>query len=172
MVKLDKMRDYARLIDEDWEVLSTVPYGRYVEVGTYKGASACAASINADSVVTIDIFDWQPKVYETIYPEVGNKIIFLKGTSVDYAAQLVIEGSEPTIDVLFIDGAHEYEYVTMDCEALVPHVKRGGTVLFHDHNPNNPVTRVYEAVNKFLETISYKTFPKIGSSNLLHIEIL
>ena len=170
MINLDAIREHSRLTDGDWEILSTVPYGNYVEVGTHKGASACAASINADRVTTIDIFDWQPKVYETVYPDVANKVTFFKGTSTDYAATLP---GHPTIDVLFIDGAHEYKYVQMDCRALVPHVKKGGTVLFHDHNPNNPVTRVYEAVNEFLQTIPHKAFPKNPrASNLLQIEIL
>lgn len=159
---------HKRLTEVDWQILTTEPYGFYVEVGTNHGASACAAASKADRVVTIDIFDWQPKVWDETWPELSNKITFFKGTSLDYAKELP---NQPSIDVLFIDGAHEYEYVTMDCEALVPHVKPGGTILFHDHNPNNPITRVYEAVNTFLAKVPHQAFDKIpGSSNLLKIK--
>ena len=37
------------------------------------------------------------------------------------------------IDLLVVDGDHEYVGVKADIEAWVPHVKVGGLVFFHDH---------------------------------------
>lgn len=42
------------------------------------------------------------------------------------------EWNRGEIDLLFIDGAHEFENVKGDIEAWIPHVKHGGYVLFHD----------------------------------------
>jgi predicted O-methyltransferase YrrM len=168
----EEAKEYARLSPEDWDMLSAIPYGNYVEVGTFHGASASAASIKADKVTTIDIYDHQPKVYETIWPHAAKKINFFKGTSKDYADILDATTTEPSIDVLFIDGAHEYQYLTYDCRNLIRHVKKGGTVLFHDCNPDNKVTRVHECVHHFLATINHKKFDKIaGTTHMLQIEI-
>jgi predicted O-methyltransferase YrrM len=38
-----------------------------------------------------------------------------------------------TIDLLFIDAAHDYQAVTNDIDAWVRHVKPGGVVAFHDY---------------------------------------
>ncbi len=168
---IQDIKPYARLTDVDWDIIVSEAYGLYVEVGTHKGGSACAASINADKVITADIYDW-PKAYEIFKDKYKcfDKIKFIKGTSIDLAMEL---SAKQVIDCLFIDGAHEYEYVMMDCKALVPLVKPGGTVLFHDHNPNNPITRVYEAINDYLKDVKHQVFPKItGSSNMLTIKVL
>lgn len=174
MFDLSDFKKYSRITQGDFDILSTVPYGVYVEVGTCHGASACAVTLSkATSITTIDIYDHQPKIYEAVLSDLAERIEFFKGTSEDYAKYLTTKYSGPSIDTLFIDGAHEFEYVLKDCHALVPHVKKGGTVLFRDHNPNNPITRVYEAINYFLESVPHKAFPKVeGTSNLLHIELL
>ena len=58
-----------------------------------------------------------------------------------------------------------------DCESLIPYVKSGGFILFHDHNPNNPMTGVFRAVNKYLDKGKYKVFPKVeGSGNMLKVQ--
>ena len=142
MVTVFDIKDYnhARISEEDFNLIRDTAYGVYVEVGTFHGASAYAASQNADIVHTIDIYDWQPKVY-------GDKVTFYKGTSVDYAQHLLM----PFIDVLFIDGSHEEDSVRKDCDALIPLVKKGGIIMFDDYNVNNPASGVYPAVNEAIK---------------------
>ena len=38
------------------------------------------------------------------------------------------------IDLLFIDGDHSFDSVTLDCERWLPRVRAGGIVLFHDYD--------------------------------------
>lgn len=160
-------RRLGRLTETDWQLIKQEAYGFYLEVGTHRGASACAAAHSADSVVTLDIYDWGQKVWEVIFPELAKKISFRKQTSRDYAESLGTRAF-PHIDVCFVDGSHEYDSVKIDCESLWPLVKVGGTVMFHDHNPNNPHTGVYAAVNHFLADKKYEAHPKVeGTSNLL-----
>jgi predicted O-methyltransferase YrrM len=51
----------------------------------------------------------------------------LEGYSFDFAA-----GFRQQIDLLFIDGAHEYDAVLQDYEQWSPLVRPGGTIAFHD----------------------------------------
>lgn len=162
---------FKRHQQADWDLLADTARGICVEVGTNHGASACALAQGADKVFTADIFDWQPKMW-TGKPE-AEKIFFVKGTSADMAAFLEqAVGVGECIDVLFIDGAHEYEYVTMDCKNLVPLVKSGGSIIFHDHNPQNHITNVHLAVDEFLKNVPHTNLGKAPGTNTLKIKKL
>ena len=39
------------------------------------------------------------------------------------------------VDMVFVDGGHDYESVRLDIEAWVPKVRPGGIVAFHDYGP-------------------------------------
>lgn len=59
-------------------------------------------------------------------------------------------------DLLFIDGDHQRPGIDEDIKLFVPHVKRGGYVLFHDYIPplQRPAhihSQVYEAIEEWLE---------------------
>lgn len=140
MVSLSDIKDYnhARISEEDFNLIRDTAQGVYVEVGTFHGASAYAASENALAIYSIDIYDWQPKVTD------NPKITYFKGTSEDFVKWWI--GKE--IDTLFIDGSHEYDSVLKDCDALIPLVKKGGTIMFDDYNVNNPASGVCPAVNE------------------------
>ena len=58
---------------------------------------------------------------------------------------------ELPIDLLLIDGDHEYKSVKEDIESWLPKVKNGGSVLFHDYGSWLGVTQaVNEAIEKGL----------------------
>jgi predicted O-methyltransferase YrrM len=50
------------------------------------------------------------------------------------------------IELIFIDGAHDYEYVKMDILNYLPKVVKGGIVAFHDRNRAG----VKEAIEEFI----------------------
>ena len=56
--------ELSRIQEADFDLIRDTARGVYVEVGTLYGASAYAATQNSNAVYTIDIYDWQPKVYE------------------------------------------------------------------------------------------------------------
>lgn len=68
-------------------------------------------------------------------------VTIIKRNSVDCAG--LIEGE---IDLLHIDGDHEYDAVRSDFESFEPNVKKGGRVLFHD-------TRSFEGVSRFFSEL-------------------
>jgi len=138
--------EYIRLREDEFNLIRELAHGTYVEVGTFHGGSAVAASRNATQVYTLDIYDWLPLLFSTL-PNVHP----LKSTASDFSRD-VNYGVEKRfeIDTLFIDGSHEYDYVKKDIEALVPLVKTGGLIMFHDYTPwtESQVTR---AVNEYIE---------------------
>ena len=155
---------YVRLTEADFNMIRDTATGIYVEVGTFHGASAYAASFNAGEVHTIDIYDWHPCLWTSILP--CQNIHFFKGTSEDF-----IRGWHTKIDVLFIDGSHEYDYVKRDIAALVPFVRSGGWVLFHDYHDQS--TGVKPAVDEWLATIKPKQIihPVPGVCKILKVQI-
>ena len=154
-----KPHDYARIQEEDFNLIRDTANGIYVEVGTFHGASAYAASQNAKKIVTIDIYDWKSKVYED-----SCDIYFFKGTAEDYSKSFHHYWN---IDVLFIDGSHELDSVKKDIEALEPLVREGGIIMFHDYKKESP-TGVYPAVQEYLKRCNPKILrePTKGSSIL------
>jgi predicted O-methyltransferase YrrM len=60
----------------------------------------------------------------------GNKIIIYRMTSVD-AVKVVPNNS---LDFVFIDANHAYEYIKEDVKLWTPKVKKGGLISGHDYN--------------------------------------
>lgn len=68
---------------------------------------------------------------------------------IDEPSELAIEEVRRTvdhIDVLFIDGNHDYPAVKKDCELYLPLVGKGGYIGFHDYN--NVAFGVQKAVDE------------------------
>jgi predicted O-methyltransferase YrrM len=116
-----------------------------IEIGSWKGKSTiCLAKGSQDG--------YQPKVYAIdpftgssehgrvwTYPEfeknistaeIDNLVVSLIKTS----AEAVKDWSEE-IDLVWIDGAHEYDQVKSDFENWLPHLRKGGMVAMHDTKP-------------------------------------
>src|ERR1700744_5653949 len=51
-----------------------------------------------------------------------------------YANTLHWQPDIGTIDVAFVDGCHDTEFVISDTARIVPHMRKGGFVLWHDCN--------------------------------------
>jgi len=63
-----------------------------------------------------------------------------------------------SIDMVFIDGNHSYEYVLHDMENWTPLVRKGGIVAGHDYtqNPQSKYFDVQKAVHEFANKNGYK----------------
>ena len=127
-----------------WAAAQAPQNGTIVEVGSYHGKSAVNmahalkkkksnATIycvdtwrneNITQALNVDVFD---RFTANTAPH-ADVIVPLRGRSEEVGARW----DKGLIDVLFIDGDHSFEGVTRDIEAWVPHVRKGGLVLFHD----------------------------------------
>lgn len=95
------------------------------------------------------------RMYETSVAEHINKVVTLKMYS-DEAAQHVPDSS---LDFVFIDANHAYEYVKKDILLWTPKVKTGGIVSGHDYGKTGAKKRkvpfgVTEAVNEYFNDVN------------------
>lgn len=116
----------------------------YLEVGVDEGRSFTTAAHYAPEgvwVVGVDYIDpparnkymnpptgeggWNPTGTGLI--SIGAPHIYIHGDS-----QMVAKLWSKPISLLFIDGDHSYEGVKKDTESWLPHMKKGGTILYHD----------------------------------------
>lgn len=128
-----------------------------VEIGTFRGKSACALAREAQAhVTTIDPWwldgnpggrygfngDNLPKVFAEQVAAAGleSKITQWQTFSVDAAANW----NEGEVGLLFIDGDHSYEAVRADYNAWKVHLAYGALVVFDDvDTPRNPGVRQF-----------------------------
>ena len=117
-----------------------------VEIGSYCGGStvvlARAATRRTPTarVFAIDPFHAPGERYQTPYEayfdanvadwKVAHAVRKLRMTSRDAS----LEWRQP-IHLLYIDGDHAYEAVSLDIQLYAPRVRAGGFLVFHDYKP-------------------------------------
>ena len=111
---------------------------RVVNIGAGAGTSSCAllrGLIERDDaqVLSIDIdaemLEREKKMADDQGLETDARLIQIEGESAEVATR---EGIPP-LDLVFVDGAHDYAGVSADLEAWVPHLKEGGLLVLHDY---------------------------------------
>jgi predicted O-methyltransferase YrrM len=122
---------------------------RVFEFGTYKGVSTTQLALNlpTDGIVyTLDLPEDHPVYleYSRLASETGMKILvpenvvskvqFLKSDS----AKFDTEPYRNSIDLVFVDGYHSYEYVKNDTEKGWEMLRPGGVIAWHDCVPDRP----------------------------------
>ena len=127
-----------------------------VEIGSYLGRSTCfiAEGIKNRNITfyTIDTFENQgmSEGVRNTFEEFNkntfqykNEIIVKKG----FSYEVVKDFKNIEIDLLWIDGCHEYKAVKRDIEDWLPLVKKDGMICF-DYYIKGPNHRVKKAVNE------------------------
>lgn len=111
--------------------------GQIVEIGAEFGMSAslfCKVARAGVKVWSVDLF---PR--DLMYVHQANLAAAgLAGRSKQIKGdswQVGRNWQQGPIDLLFIDGDHTYEGVMRDIAAWLPHVRAGGTIIFHDAAP-------------------------------------
>lgn len=158
-----------------------------VDLGTYCGLSAVLLSVVCNRVHTIDCYDDLPHdvFADTLRPDRyslmqnhslvatqwlaerwGN--ITCESARTDEAAKTWNRGP---VDILFVDADHSEAAVMRDVEAWMPHMRRGGRIIFHDDNDIHP--GVQKAIRKFKADKRFNFFdPGTHSGSLAACEVL
>lgn len=144
--------------DKMTELITPMQGKRIVEIGTGWGESASFFSKLKPNwkIYTIDAFGLygDGRIYSSfdmyackkIYQGLGDNVIQILGDSSKVPWEL-------PIDVLFIDGDHEFQGCRKDFLNYEPHVVAGGFIIFDDYNqPNNPNNGVKECVKRVFES--------------------
>jgi MMP 1-O-methyltransferase len=120
--------------------------GVIVEIGSFKGKSTTWLGNGSKEGNNVKIYAIDPHTGSSEHQKEGQKFwtfdVFkenIKKAGVeDIITPLVMFSEEAEkdfkepIEVLFIDGAHEYEYVKLDFELWEPKVINGGYIAMHD----------------------------------------
>ncbi len=144
--------------------------GTYLEVGVFLGASlAKMGELRPDiNLIAVDPWDaapapgWvgvEPSIFRDVVKPHGSLFLAFVHMMQTHAPDVlrrtrVIQGTARNVsipatpvDMLFIDGAHDYESVLADINKFSWSVKNGGIISGHDYTPDFP--GVVKAVDGF-----------------------
>ena len=128
---------------------------RVFEFGTYKGVSTTQLALNVGEhgiVFTLDLPEDHPayslpipKPEEQAIAAEGGKGILIPRDLLDRITFLNADSAKfdespylESMDLVFVDGAHSYEYVKNDSEKGWRMLRLGGIMAWHDCNANHP----------------------------------
>lgn len=146
-----------------------------VEVGTYRGAFANQLfQTEPNRLYLIDPWQkWDTKIFpdyteldstdwEALHKKVAtrfqpyNNVTIIRDISVNAVKQFQNE----SIDLVYIDGNHTYDFVTKDLEIWWPKIKKGGFISGHDYQLKGVTQAVTEFCNTNGVEIEYLTNEK------------
>jgi predicted O-methyltransferase YrrM len=109
--------------------------GVIVEIGSWRGKSTTCLGLGSKAGNHVPVYALDPHAEHTFADFRRN--IEAAGISdlvrpVPGRSQELAAGFEEPIELLFIDGAHQYELVREDFDRWVPKVVEGGVVAMHD----------------------------------------
>jgi predicted O-methyltransferase YrrM len=155
-----------------YDLVSFIKPSRFVELGTYWGTSffAFCQAIKDFNLQTegIAVDTWEgdghtgpydPEAFETfsrIQKEIFGKLnIRLLKMTFQNALPLV---KDKSVDLLHIDGCHDYEAVKQDYETWLPKLNQNGIVLFHDvaDSVNYESVRFWKEISKDLPHMKFQ----------------
>jgi predicted O-methyltransferase YrrM len=108
--------------------------GVIVEIGSFKGKSTVCLGLGSQAGASVPIYAVDP--HQERFPEFKTNVqragIDELIRPVPSLSQAAAEEFHEPIELLFVDGSHEYDLVLEDFEKWVPKVVDGGWVAFHD----------------------------------------
>ena len=155
-----------------------------VEIGAWKGSSTAYLAveiINSGKNIVLDVVDdWKgggdaAALYynDAEYSKCKGDIFELFKRNVKpvidrinivrcLSTEAVLKYDDKSLDFVYIDANHAYEYVKQDIELWLPKIKCGGTLAGHDYN-------VWEGVNKAVHEKFQDKFELMGSTWLIKL---
>jgi predicted O-methyltransferase YrrM len=174
---------YKNINSEDWfgyedlysSMVSKFGNGsHFVEVGVWKGTSACFMAVEiinsnknikfdcvdtweyveTSNEIEKDMFDNLFNIFKKNIEPVKNNINIVKSISWEASINYI----DNSLDFVFIDAGHDHESVTKDINSWYPKVKEGGIIAGHDYHYD---CGVYSAVNEFFK--NKKNIKQLGA---------
>jgi predicted O-methyltransferase YrrM len=128
------------LTDEEGEALYELARscrgdGVIVEIGSWKGKSTVCLGLGSQAGRSVPIYAIDPHAdyrFGDFKQNVERAGIAELVRPIASLSQPAADGFDEPIELLFVDGSHEYDLVLEDFEKWVPKVVDGGWVAFHD----------------------------------------
>lgn len=167
------------LSDEEGELLYTLAKkctgkGAIVEIGSWKGRSAVFLGKGSKAGNNVTVYAVDPHTGTPAHKRQGVKGTFeifqdnIRNAQVDDVitpivkpAQIAAENFDEPVEVLFIDGDHEYASAKLDYEVWLPKMVEGGIILLHD----SAGPKAWPGVKKFAGELV------AGSSDIKNVKI-
>jgi predicted O-methyltransferase YrrM len=182
-MEIDEIKKSVRkvqgwLTDKEGELLynfakNCTGKGVIVEIGSWKGKSTIWLGKGSKSGNKVKVYAIDPHVGSSEHRRIhGNIWTFeefaknIKNAEVDDIIVPIVKTSKEAskdfhkpVELIFIDGAHEYELVKLDFKLWFPKVIEGGIMAFHDS-----VWGDYLGPKKVVEAFMYKSenFRNVG----------
>jgi predicted O-methyltransferase YrrM len=152
------------LTDEEGEALydlarACTGAGVIVEIGSWKGKSTICLGRGSLAGAAVPIYAIDPHAdyrfgdFKANVDRAGITDLVRPVTSLSQSAA---DEFQESIELLFVDGSHEYDLVLEDFEKWVPKVVEGGWVAFHDttwtSGPRKVVGQAIYRSNRFKDT--------------------
>lgn len=150
----------------------------YMEIGSYIGSSASLIARNPypTNIICIDPCNLPTSHYggtisqgETLFNNIKNNNIhnynikLCKNYSNDPILLKHFKDTNTKVDILFIDGAHDYNGVINDWKNYNGFVNSGGYIVFDDYNDYKYSPEVKPAVDEIMKHIDLTAYEIIGS---------
>jgi hypothetical protein len=113
-----------------------------LEIGSYNGVSTSLFAFYAKTVIAID-----PQCLDTL-KEVVKKHDNIK-YHMDYSMNVVPKIQNESLDLVYVDGFHDYENCMRDIMLTLPKLKLDGVMTGHDYHKDHP--GVVMAVNHLIQ---------------------
>lgn len=147
-----------------------------VEIGSFLGRSTVSFALGCKGtnkhVYAIDLFEGDGDMYgqgdfqEQFRGNVRRCGVESYVTDIRSHSMTVAQSWTRPIDILFIDGSHEYEDVKADFQAFYPHVKRNGIIAFHDIKGKwEGVIRFWDEIQRSGNLSRFGTVSSLGYAN-------
>jgi predicted O-methyltransferase YrrM len=154
-VGLGDARDAVRRLDSVHGLIELLratgargPLGTVVEIGCYLGVSTEALLLFAERVIAVDPWDEMELVFHRFRDRLRgySHLEIIRGRSVEVASEV----DDRSVDLVYLDGAHDLASVRADIAAWRPKVKPGGWLAGHDYTPLIEDGAVVRAVDELL----------------------
>lgn len=176
-IKLKKFHEWTHILYGIRTIMGS-DIKTYMEIGSYVGSSASLILRNPfpTNVICIDPCNLPPSHYggtksqdETLLHNIKNNNIhnynikLCKKYSNDTILLKQFNDTNTKVDILFIDGAHDYNGVINDWKNYNGFVNSGGYIIFDDYNDYKYSPEVKPAVDEIVKHIDRKVYEIIGS---------
>lgn len=163
-----------------YTLASAVPVGgTVIEIGSFQGKSTVCLGLGAKQVPGASVFAIDPHEYcqinhETRYGMENHAALLMNLVLNDVADTVKVVALRSTavldcwygaVDLVWIDGSHEYDDVWLDLVGWEQHVSPNGRIAVHDTNGHYPgVTR---ALTEFLMENEWRIVNRVDATTVL-----
>ena len=161
-VPLNPNNSVAGLLDMIIDIVK--PDFKIVEIGSFSGVSSECFANACKELHCVDIWNSDPNYFEIDGPKIDQAFKHFNEMKKDYpniiqkvmgSLEAVEQFEDESIDMVYIDGRHDYDSVIADIKAWLPKVKKGGYVTGHDIDLDGD--SVLKAVTEMFGS-DYKTY--------------